>query len=84
MHDSFDTISTHTLHCVGQALPHAVSLCRVHLSVRGLVLKKYASQLFGEDEDSGSELDEAEKQGENGAYCLYMAPLHNTDAIRSL
>lgn len=26
----------------------------------------YCRQLFGEDEDAGGELDEAEKQGENG------------------
>ena len=32
-------------------------------------------QLFGEEEDSGGELDEAEKQGENGVSNSYRAPL---------
>lgn len=34
-------------------------------------------QLFGEDEDGGTELDEAEKQGENGR--LLVIPGYRTD-----
>ena len=31
---------------------------------------RFCSQLFGEDEDAGGELDVAEKQGENGMFLM--------------
>ena len=38
------------------------------------------SQLFGEDEDASGELDDAEKQGENGMFhlasCVFVLNMH--------
>ena len=58
-------ITANTLHRVGEKLSYSVRATRsphiIH-RIHGVLF----SQLFGEDEDSGGELDEAEKQGENG------------------
>ena len=39
-----------------------------------LPLSPSTSQLFGEDEDDQGELDDAEKQGESGAYLKRLQP----------
>lgn len=66
VHHSFDPITAHTLYRMGKELPDPVSasyVIRKHGTDR--VAVPVCSQLFGEEEDGG-ELDEAEKQGENG------------------
>ena len=73
MHHSIYAKSANTLHRLGEKLLDAVSVLtsRATPSVRagstGLTRDR---QLFGEDEDSADELDEAEKQGENGEPCF--------------
>lgn len=59
------------IHCIVWAksyLMPLVCLCCFAILCAVQVLTSLISQLFGEDEDSGNEneLDEAEKQGENG------------------
>lgn len=64
LHDSLYAFAAHPLYSVGQELSTRVSL--KSLLTRILHHWSYGSQLFGEDEDASGELDEAEKQGENG------------------
>jgi hypothetical protein len=67
LYDSLDAFAAHPLHSVGQELSTRVSL--KSLPTRILHHRRFISydrQLFGEDEDASGELDEAEKQGENG------------------
>lgn len=63
------TESADTLYRLGKKLPPSVSSkyspFMPQLISRFTRMYKF-SQLFGEDEDAGGELDEAEKQGENG------------------
>lgn len=70
VHDSLNAVVAYPLYCVGQELSVAVStlvLVRRLCDSNGCVLSSiYCRQLFGIDEDSGNELDEAEQQGENG------------------
>lgn len=69
VHDPLNAVATNTLHRVGEELPHTVSKAHACGAVTSSVGSCFCadSQLFGEDEDAdqGSELDEAEKQGEN-------------------
>lgn len=70
MHHPVDPFPADSLYSLGEELPDAVcphsSPTLLTLRVcRGTLLCAY-SQLFGEDENAGGELDEAEKQGENG------------------
>ncbi len=68
MHDPKHAEPAYSLHRVGEELLASVrcsfSLCTAHHLD---LFKIKFSQLFGEDEDGGNDLDEAEKQGENGA-----------------
>lgn len=65
LHYPVDAVTTYSLHCLGQKLSPSVRL-RAELIV--CVYVTFDRQLFGEDEDGGAELDEAEKQGENGRH----------------
>lgn len=85
LHDSVDPQSADTLHCLEQELPHGVS----HVPVMRLFFHLHFRQLFGEDEDATGELDEAEKQGENGMLilmrpetCLIPDPAQEIDTLR--
>ena len=81
MHHSIYADSTHTLHRLGKKLLDAVSTSTstplpdelIHAGSTGLTRCR---QLFGEDEESTDELEEAEKQGENGepTYDLCISP----------
>jgi hypothetical protein len=65
LHYPIDTFTAHPLHRMGQKLSPTVSR---QVDARNFHYHSSDSdrQLFGENEDGGSELDEAEKQGENG------------------
>jgi hypothetical protein len=64
MHYSFNTQPTYPLYCMEQKLFTRV---RFWLYTTISLFRQYHDrQLFGEDEDAGGELDEAEQQGENG------------------
>lgn len=65
LHHSLDAESAHTLYCVEQKLSYGVRVLYTSPSPQNLSV---CSQLFGEDEDAGSELDVAEKEGENGKW----------------
>jgi hypothetical protein len=79
MHHSIYADSTHTLHRLGKKLLDTVStstsaLLPDELIYAGSTGLTRCRQLFGEDEESTDELDEAEKQGENGE--LYLRSLY--------
>jgi hypothetical protein len=81
MHHSIYADSTNTLHRLGEKLSDAVSpsisiSLLNHLFSRVIRLTR-DRQLFGEDEDSTDELDEAEKQGENGELSYAHSPSFN-------
>ncbi len=65
MYHPVNAKSAHTLHSMEQELSHGVSGTALCGSTHSQVVT-YCRQLFGEDEDASGELDEAEKQGENG------------------
>ena len=65
MHHPINANSANTLHCLGKKLSPAVSFTPPPF-IYFTAFIKLARQLFGEDEDSIDELDDAEKQGENG------------------
>ena len=81
MHHSIYADSTHTLHRLGKKLLDTVSTSSSALLPDDLIYAGSTGltrcrQLFGEDEESTDELDEAEKQGENGelTYELCISP----------
>jgi hypothetical protein len=65
MHHPINANSANTLHCLGKKLSVAVSFTPPSF-IYFAAFNEPTRQLFGEDEDSTDELDEAEKQGENG------------------
>lgn len=69
MHHPLYAITTDSLHSMGQKLSHGVCRFISHRAPYTFLMNcnfLHHSQLFGEDEDAAGELDEAEKQGENG------------------
>ena len=81
MHHSIYADSTYTLYRLGKKLLDTVStstsaLLPDELIYAGSTGLTRCRQLFGEDEESTDELDEAEKQGENGelTYELCISP----------
>jgi hypothetical protein len=66
LHHSLNPEPAHPLHCLEQILFDGVSFTRTECF--GCAHEDHCSQLFGEDEDATGELDDAEKQGENGKH----------------
>ena len=69
VHYSLNPVTAHSLYCLGKELFDSVRIAKPLLISQP---KCDFSQLFGEDEESSGgeqELDDAEKQGENGMEC---------------
>ncbi len=73
---------TYSLHRLEQELSHGYAIVMAALSPCYLsLISLYLRQLFGEDEDASGELDDAEKQGENGQF-VHAIPAHQaTNAV---
>ena len=56
------------IHCIVWAKSYLLPWVSLRFPTLDSTTYDLYSQLFGEDEDSGGELDEAEKQGENGTF----------------